>query len=281
VWSSGAAGIASVSASGVVTGVSAGTATISYTFTNAAGCASSATRIETVHPTPAATTSPTGTYIICIGTTGSINALPATVGLSYQWQSSGVNIPGATSNNFVTGTDDVYRVLITNSFGCTGISADVTQTASSTFVATPGVSITTPSGLSICASTTPVTFTAIPVYGGSAPMYQWSVNGIVTGGSGDTYSYVPANGDIVACQLTSSSPCAVPATASASVTMTVNPLVSPSVGISAAPNDTVCVGDGVTYTAVPLFGGTSPVYTWSVNGISTASGQRPCHMMAT
>ena len=47
-WTSSNAGVATVSSSGLVTGVSAGTATITYT--NSGGC--QATEVITVNPTP-------------------------------------------------------------------------------------------------------------------------------------------------------------------------------------------------------------------------------------
>ncbi|MCF8451256.1 MAG: T9SS type A sorting domain-containing protein [Taibaiella sp.] len=54
--------------------------------------------------------------------------------------------------------------------------------------------------------------------------------------------------------------------------VTVNPVVSPGVTIAAAPGDTVCSGTLVAYTATPVFGGVSPVYTWRVNGTSVGAG---------
>ena len=74
---------------------------------------------------------------------------------------------------------------------------------------------------------TPVTFSATPVNGGTIPAYQWKVNGInATGGTNETYTYVPQNGDLVLCVLTSNASCVNgnPATSNA-ITMIVNPAV--------------------------------------------------------
>jgi len=54
---------------------------------------------------------------------------------------------------------------------------------------------------------TAVTYTAIPVNGGSSPSYQWKVNGINAGPNLDTYTFVPVNGDIITCVMTSNLPC--------------------------------------------------------------------------
>jgi hypothetical protein len=70
---------------------------------------------------------------------------------------------------------------------------------------------------------TAVTFTATPTNGGATPTYQWKVNGVnLTGENQKTFTYVPKNGDVVTCQITSGNSCSNPATAlSNSVTITV------------------------------------------------------------
>jgi hypothetical protein len=71
-----------------------------------------------------------------------------------------------------------------------------------------------PVSVSITASANPVpagtavTFTAIPVNGGSSPSFQWEVNGVYEGTNNSTFTYIPATGDIIACVLTSNAPCA-------------------------------------------------------------------------
>jgi hypothetical protein len=68
---------------------------------------------------------------------------------------------------------------------------------------------------------TPVTFTATPANGGTAPSYQWKVNGINAGTDSPTYIYTPQDGDIVSCTLTSSLTCVTNNPATNSVVMTV------------------------------------------------------------
>lgn len=91
VWSNIIGGIASVgSASGIVTGVSAGTATLSYTLHDG-GCRSTAT--VTVNPVPAVIT---GTKYMCAGATTTLNDAVST-GI---WSSSNTLVAGA---DFTTG----------------------------------------------------------------------------------------------------------------------------------------------------------------------------------
>jgi len=92
------------------------------------------------------------------------------------------------------------------------------------------------------------------------------VNGtVVTGITGATYTYAPANNDVITCQVTSNATCATgsPATSN-SLTMTVIPLIPVSITISASANP-VSVGTPVTFTGVPVNGGT-PAYQWKQNG---------------
>jgi PKD repeat protein len=69
----------------------------------------------------------------------------------------------------------------------------------------------------------PVTFTAAGVNGGTSPVYQWKVNNVNAGTNSNTYQYVPSDGDVVTCVLTSNANCITgnPASSNA-VTMTVN-----------------------------------------------------------
>ena len=85
------------------------------------------------------------------------------------------------------------------------------------------------------------------------------------------YSYVPVNGDLVTCVLTSNAACVSgnPATSN-TVTMTVNPNLPVSLTISPSGNS-VCSGTTVTYTANPINGGISPSYQWKVNGIGVGT----------
>jgi hypothetical protein len=78
------------------------------------------------------------------------------------------------------------------------------------------------SASTICAGAS-VTFTAVPVNGGTAPSYQWKKNGINIGTNSSTYSSNSlANNDVITCILTSNASCVTgnPATSN-NITMTV------------------------------------------------------------
>jgi hypothetical protein len=128
----------------------------------------------------------------------------------------------------------------------------------------PAVSISTASGDTLCAGSF-TTFTATPVNGGMSPAYQWKVNGANTGTS-STFSYIPANGDVLSVTLTSSAACAAPATVTKSSVLNVMAPGAPAITVTANPGTQVCEGTSVTYVANAVFGGTSPSYTWVKNG---------------
>jgi hypothetical protein len=126
-----------------------------------------------------------------------------------------------------------------------------------------------PSTNPVCAGTG-VTLTATPINGG-APLFQWFKNGY-SAGIGETYSFVPVNGDQIYVVMSSSIECLInnPAVSN-TVTMIVNPLLPVSVSIAASANP-VFAGTSVAFTPTPTNGG-SPLFQWFKNGYSAGIGE--------
>lgn len=55
-------------------------------------------------------------------------------------------------------------------------------------------------------------------------------------------------------------------TANSQVSVIVNPVLTPSVSITAVPSGPICASTSITFTATPANGGSSPSYQWKVNG---------------
>ncbi len=188
---------------------------------------------------------------------------------------------GSTSGSTLAGTGAIldfgnqtlagsYTVKATNpATGCTSTMSG-TATVINVPVVVPTVNIATAGGDTVCSGNL-TSFTASVSNGGSAPAYQWAVNGVTTGTS-LSYSYIPANGDIVSLVLTSNATCATPAMVNTSAAITVWAKQNPGVTISANPGVEVCQGTSVTFGATPSYGGTAPVYSWMKGGLVVGSG---------
>lgn len=251
----------------------------SCVMTSNATCPSPATATSnnitisiTAPVTPAVSISASVTSI-CAGTNVNFTATPTNGGSApaYQWKKNGVNITGATTATYSSSTlanNDVITCELTSNAPC------VTSPTASSNQLTISVIATVAPAIGITASVNPVcagadvTFTAVATNGGNSPSYQWRKNGVnITGATLATYTTSSvANNDVFSCVLTSSLGCAVPTTATSnSITLGVTPTVTPAVTIS-APSTTICAGSNITFTAAPVNGGSSPVYTWKRNG---------------
>ncbi len=195
---------------------------------------------------------------------------------TYQWkingQYVGSNQPSFTSTN-LAGNDVITCTVITfcgaeitsNSITITGVYPVLNNTISITSSAT-----------TTCAGSY-VSFVATAPYVGYNPVrYKWKKNGIIVSdinltfpsttifntSNYDTYNIV--NNDVITCEVTSSTPCTLPATAvSNAITMTVLPENNTSVSIAITTGSNPdCSGGPLTFTATPTNGGTTPTYEW-------------------
>lgn len=210
---------------------------------------------------------PSGT--VCEGTQVTFTATPENGGSNpvYQWSVNGT-IVGENQNTYAyaPATGDVVTCQLTSSITCTNGNPAVSVPVTMDITPNLPVSIAISSDFTAVCTGTTVNFTATPVNEGIEPVYQWNVNGIPTGENANTFSYIPANGDIVTCVLTSSEICTSnnPATSN-EVTLSVNDPASVSVSIAADLNS-ICSGQNVTITATPVNGGDNPAYVWKLNG---------------
>jgi uncharacterized protein (TIGR02145 family) len=209
-----------------------------------------------------------GTQVIYIAAASNGGGNPV-----YQWQVNGINTgTNSTTLTYTPVNNDLVTCILTSSItDCIMNNPDTSNVI--TMVINPNLPVSVSVSTSqnpVCAGSS-VTFTASLTNGGTSPAYQWKVNGTGVGANSATYSYIPNNGDIITCVVTSNATCITgnPATSNA-ITMIVNPNLAVSMTISASVNP-FCLGSSVTFTGAPVNGGLSPSFQWQVNGLNVGT----------
>ncbi len=229
---------------------------------------------------PVVSLAPGSTNPSCANTplTFNVTPPPAATNLSYVWYVNNTvqASTGASFNSSTLVTGDRVRAWVRFSDAC---GAD--STLSNTIVIDRGSNVVSAVSLSLTAGSNPgcpgqsLTFTAIPVNGGTNPTYTFRVGGVpVQSGSSNTYTTTTLNNNsVVTVQMNGNSTCALPAIVySAPVTITFG-IVSSSVSFTQTGGPTpACAVKPVTFMATPVNGGTAPAYNWLVNGISVQNG---------
>jgi hypothetical protein len=192
---------------------------------------------------------------------------------TYQWKVNGNNVNGSAGFLFIStlADNDVVSVEMTSNLYC----ASTPKAVSNGLI--QRINPQTPATVSISAGSlscpgTSVTITATPVNGGSAPVYQWTVNGVNAGTNSNTFTSATLhNGDLVKVTMTSNSPCASSTTAvSNQLNIQFTGGITPAVTIAASTTN-ICAGSAVTFTATATNGGNNPSYQWQVNGTNVGT----------
>jgi len=283
-WSFSSTGSPSIGsgANATITFPTSGAITLYSFVTDFCGNVVSSSRVITVTPSPTITATP-NTPTICSGQSTGIALNSSAVNTTYTWTVVQNGVSGASNGNqtgnavsinqtltatgSITGTA-TYTITPTVG-GCSGAPITVVVTVNPNLTASVSAAA---SATTICDGSS-ITFTATPTNGGTAPSYQWYVNGTpIAGQTGTTFtSTTLTNGASITVQMTSNAaPCLLgsPATSN-SIPITVTALLVPSVSIT--PSATVaCAGASLTFTAAPTNGGTTPIYQWYVNGTAVA-----------
>lgn len=128
----------------------------------------------------------------------------------------------------------------------------------------------------------PITFTGFPVNGGTAPQYQWYIDGTaVSGATANVYTNIFGDGDTVSCMMVSNSTCAFPTdTAYSNEVEIIHDSLTAAVSISAMFNP-ICAGDTNTFVASVMDAGAGSAVYWFVNGVSVPSLAGPMYVTDT
>lgn len=193
------------------------TATTTYyvTVSNSNGCSSTDWVTVNVNPVPVAQTGADQT--ICEGQTVKLTAYG---GDFYTWSpagtlnSSSLQFPSATPVATTT-----YTVTVTNEYGCTDSETTTVFVNQSVPVQ---VNISAIPGTSVCHGEL-IDFTAFVTNGGTNPVFEWSIDGVVVGTNSSQLSTDDLiDGAFVSCQVISSDVCVTNNPASDELQITVH-----------------------------------------------------------
>ncbi len=286
-WTTSNAGIASVNASGIVTGVTAGAATITYSVTDACGTASTTINITVVSPLFPATIS--GTTTFCAGTTSTLT--PSVTGGT--WNSGDTTVATVDASGVVTGIAGgtvIISYTNTNACGMAIATAFVTINpypvpgaitgATALCVGVPSTMIDTPVG-GVWSSSDAALATIDPASGVVTPLVTGTadISYTVTNGCGSTtVSTTITVGDIPTTAGFISGPGAVCPGAAITLTESLSGGMWSSSDVSIATVDTMGNVTGIaagtadiSYTVTNSCGSLSTTFNITVN-TSSASG---------
>ena len=232
-WSPGGATTQSIS----VSPLSSTTYTVIYALGNCGNGSDSGT--VTVSPQPTVSV-PNDT--VCLGSNATLTAVPSIGGGTYSWSPGGATTPSIT----VSLTSRATYTVVYTAPGCNATNGSGSVIINSP----PSVAV---NDTNICQGNTALVKATVSVPGGS---YSWSPGGATT--QSITVSPVSTTTYIVNYTV----PGCVAAVDSGKVSITIPPIVT-------IRNDSTCLGQSNTLTAIPtITGGT---YVWSPGGMSTQS----------
>jgi len=218
------------------------------------GCSLTDTATVLVKPMPAAVAL-TNSGPVCAGDTLYLSSTASTSGVAYSW--AGPNSFSAnTQYTFVAGSTTVasgWYVATLNLNGC--LYKDSTQATVYPIPTTPNVSYSNPMcvGETLQLNATTVnnaTYSWTGVGGYNANTQNPTRNNMQFGDTGTYIVIATVNG----CT-----------SLAGSVKVNINPV--PFVVIFPTPGDSICVGEQVSFTALPNNHGGTPSYQWRINGV--------------
>lgn len=199
------------------------------------------------------------------------NFFEAPITIPVASQGKTINSIGLTWSSS-SAADARINIVAATAYTSTAVGIRINTGPSSAVTPTVSV-ISNTTGNTFCSGQS-VTFTATPVNGGTAPTYQWKVNGSNVTGTGNTYTTSSLNtGDQVTVVMTAAGGVSCLSTTTATSSAVLMALAPKPAAVSiAATSTSICAGSSVTFTATPVNGGTAPAYQWKVNGTNTATG---------
>lgn len=190
---------------------------------------------------------------------------------TYKWfvnnVSTGITTSTYSSNTLANGDVVTAKIYFATTCGSdSSVSNGITITHSGIIPPSATIALTTGNPVNCTGDTLTYSVTAT-VNPGTNPTYKWYVNGVQVG-TGSSYTSSTLNtGDQVHVQITSNSACAIPDTGSSNYMTVTHGTITPMNSIALINgNNPGCPNQVLTFQATPTNGGSSPTYTWYVNG---------------
>jgi len=194
------------------------------------------------------------TYSTSGATGADVTGLPA--GVTGNWIENVVTITGTPTE------DGTFGYTITLWGDCSGLTASGTIKVSSS---APGAAGTITGTSTVCQGATGVEFTVPEITDAISYLWAYTGTGATINGTNNNvtidFDVTATSGDLTVSGVNGCGN----GTISQAYSITVSELLPVSVTIAASSNP-VCSGTEVTYTAIPVNEGTTPVYQWKVNG---------------
>lgn len=196
-------------------------------------------------------------------------------GAEYIWYRNGErvgdNSPTYTLSGIYTPDQTKINVLYRTHSGCWVRILDESDTITVTVRGGPTSVSMDVSPIRVCEGNT-ATFTARPLSPGTAPAYQWQVNGVNAGTNSPTFILTPSNNDKVRVIMVSNEVCGPHEPDTSSIyTMSVIPYLTPSVTISMNTPAPICQGNAVSFSGVLQDVNTGGSWQWQVNGVNAGT----------
>jgi Secretion system C-terminal sorting domain len=259
------------SATGIFTGHTAGYDTVVYQTPN--GCRDTL-KLPVYQTVPVSVTiTDTPAYWICYGIPVRFDGTYTNGGAHRQliWTVNGATVDTGLSYTYLPTPGDRVRCILIADTVCAQPYPDTSNTIVPLVnLNVPKLTMTSLYGDTSCAGL-PNTYTIASADTGVDPQYVWSVNYTTVATNVHTFTYTPANGDIIICSMTVDVPCSFPNPAVVTDTLSVFTYQTPTLGLNAG-GAVVCQGNPITIAPFWTWGGTYPVFEWSVNGVFAESG---------
>lgn len=277
IWTSSNTSVATINAqTGKAKGLIAGSAEITYTYTNSIGCTSTQNTAIIVSTPPAVTASDLLGGSSCLAQTDSLysSVSGGSTPYTYSWvalPSAGAGLSTANIQNTAavptSAGSYVYLITVTDAVGCSA-TGNVTINVSANTAPTVAVS-----GSNVCLGAAISNLKATASGGSGTYTYTWTANPSATSGIGSgnytlqSPSPTPtAAGAIIYKVAVNDGNCSVPA--STSVTVYAGPSIT--AGSSPGGSITLCSNGVIALTSAPTGGTAAYTYAWSTTGGAAA-----------